>query len=114
MKKPKLEEFMVLANIEGEQGVLIEHSGSESYPWWICYGDSGQVFNESESDRDYQNISKVYKSKRNWHEKYDALKFMRDGSLSEYECVYDKDKKDVKVIDTIEKNSKNVKLRLNT
>jgi len=101
VKKPKLEEFMILENSKGEQGVLIEHD-SESYPWWICYGNSGQVFSESEDDEDYQNISKIYKSIRNGHIKYDALRFMKDGSTLEYNCVYDKNKVEEKVVDEIE------------
>jgi len=112
MKKPKLEEFMILENSEGEQGVLIEHEGSETYPWWICYGNGGQVFAESEGDKDYQNISKLYKSIRNGHVKYDALKFMRDGSLIEYDCVYDKNEVEVIIVDEIEEKFKKCQVEI--
>jgi len=90
--KPKLEEFMVFTDKDGAMGVIIKntHTDSDTYPWWKCYKDKtyGQIFNEQE--KHYDNIDKLYKIKYDYYNKYFyALKFMNDGDLDSYNCVYE-------------------------
>jgi len=89
--KPELEEFMVFVDKNGAMGVIIKntYTDSDTYPWWKCYKDKtyGQVFNEQE--KHYDNIDKLYKVKYNYYNEYFyALKFMNNGDLDSYNCVY--------------------------
>lgn len=86
--KPQLEEFMIFEDKNGEMGVIIK-SDDNYHKWWKCYRESqgGQVFNENDSN--YKKIIKLYKVE-GWSDKYfKALKFMDNGDLCGYECVYD-------------------------
>ena len=90
--KPELEEFMVFVDKNGAMGVIIKntYTDSDTYPWWKCYKDKtyGQVFNEQE--KHYDNIDKLYKVKYNYYNEYFyALKFMNNGDLDSYNCVYE-------------------------
>ena len=90
--KPELEEFMVFVDKNGAMGVIIKntYTDSDTYPWWKCYKDKtyGQVFNEQE--KHYDNIDKLYKIKYNYYNEYFyALKFMNNGDLDSYNCVYE-------------------------
>jgi len=88
MNKPKLEEFMVFENKNGEMGVIIKRD-SDNCPWWKCYKDedSGQIFDEH--DERYNYIKKLYKVKYGYDKRFNALKFMKTGSIYNYNCVYE-------------------------
>jgi len=69
--KPKLEEFMIFEDKSGEMGVIL-NSCHEDFTWWKCYKnihDIGQVFNEDDE--------------------FHALKFMENGNLENYNCIYE-------------------------
>ena len=89
--KPRLEEFMVFEDKSGEMGVIIKNTyiNSDECPWWKCYQneDIGQVFNEE--DKHFGNIKKLYKVKYKYSECFCALKFMNNGNLDSYNCVYE-------------------------
>ena len=89
INKPKLEEFMVFEDKDGRMGVIIKND-SDEYPWWKCYKDKtyGQVFNKQE--KHYDNIFRLYKVKQyGYNEYFCALKFMNNGDLDSYNCVYE-------------------------
>jgi hypothetical protein len=89
--KPQIEEFMVFEDENGKTGVIIE-SNSEYFSWWKCYKSNdkgGQVF--SFNDNNFYKINKLYKTNRDKY--FYALKFMANGDLSDYKCVYDATKK---------------------
>jgi len=87
--KPKLEEFMIFEDKSGEMGVIL-NSCHEDFTWWKCYKnihDIGQVFNED--DEYYADIVKIYKLKYGYNCKFHALKFMENGNLENYNCIYE-------------------------
>ena len=87
--KPKLEEFMVFSDKDGKMGVIIKND-SDNYPWWKCYRNEsyGQVF--SKQEKHYDNIFRLYKVKKyEYNEYFCALKFMNNGNLDSYNCVYE-------------------------
>lgn len=87
--KPQLEEFMVFEDENHEMGVIIKCNPG----WWKCYRKfGGHVFNELSNDKAYNSIIKLYKTKNDGYIHFGALKFMLDGDLSRYYCVYDKEK----------------------
>jgi len=87
--KPKLKEFMIFEDKSGEMGVIL-NSCHEDFTWWKCYKnihDIGQVFNED--DEYYADIVKIYKLKYGYNCKFHALKFMENGNLENYNCIYE-------------------------
>ena len=72
----------------GKMGVIIKNY-SDDNPWWKCYQNEniGQVFNEE--DIHFKNIERLYKVKQNYDKVFNALKFMKSGSLHNYNCVYE-------------------------
>lgn len=93
--KPQLEEFMVFENNDGKMGVIIK--SNDRYEWWKCYkdGSGGQVFNEN--DEHYNRIVKLYKTENERDKHFYALKFMNDGNINKYKCVYDKSKEPITI-----------------
>ena len=85
----QLEEFMVFEDEDGKTGIIVKHD-SDNCPWWKCYkqGTGGQVFNEN--DGYFNKIIKLYKVNEDHYECYAALKYMLNGDLKKYDCVYDK------------------------
>jgi len=88
MNKLQLEEFMVFEDKDGEMGVIIK-SDSDGLPWWKRYqnGITGQVFEEQ--DKHYNNIAKLFKVKYGHDKQFCALKFMYNGGIRNYNCVYE-------------------------
>lgn len=91
MNKPQLEEFMVFEDKNGKMGIILKNN-SLNHPWWKCYKDvnsGGQVF--SEGSEFHNSIVKLYKvpleDKHSTH--FRVLKFMVDGNLDYFECIYD-------------------------
>jgi len=86
--KPQLEDFMVFKDKNGDRGVIIKND-SDDCLWWKCIKDSiiGQRFNEQ--GEHYNNIVKLYKVKYGYDKYFCALKFMNNGKLDKYDCVYE-------------------------
>lgn len=86
----QLEEFMVFQDASGKTGVIIKGC---HYSWWKCFREfGGQVFDEK--DNHFNEIVKLYKVKdveKQENIYFRALKFMFDGALNDWECVYDKE-----------------------
>lgn len=98
----KIEEFMVFENDDNNTGVIIK-SDNEFFDWWKCFRKTGgQLFSEDNCSV-HRNIIKLFKCNNLGSEKYYALKYMLDGDLSRYDCVYDKNKKEseIKPVNTI-------------
>lgn len=129
----KLEEFMVFEDEEGKSGIIIKNDSDSHCPWWKCYkqGTGGQIFNKN--DEYFNKIKKLYKIKDDHYVHYYALKFMINGDLSKYDCIYNKDIakeieplniiinatinpesiKDIeKIIDELQEKLKNIKINL--
>jgi len=91
--KPKIEEYMVFEDINGEMGVILKSDYSDNNPWWKCYKDSmgGDIFKQNSNDQIYNKIVKLFKSNeiKNENKIFDALKFMNNGNLKNYNCVYE-------------------------
>ena len=89
MNKPQLEEFMVFEDRNGEMGVIIK-SNSEKYKWKKCYNnlDVGQIFNENYDNKIYNQIVKLYIVEDKGSRIFGALRFMNNGGLHRYKCIY--------------------------
>jgi len=90
MNKPQLEEFMVFEDRNGEMGIIIK-SNSEKYKWKKCYNnlDVGQIFSEDCDNKIYNQIIKLYVIKDEKSRIFGALRFMNNGGLHRYKCVYE-------------------------
>ena len=90
MSKPKLEEFMVFEDKNGEMGVIIK-SNSEKYKWKKCYNnlDVGQIFSEDCDNKIYNQIIKLYIIEDERNKIFGALRFMNNGGIHRYKCVYE-------------------------
>lgn len=97
MEMPKIEEYMLFEDDNGEMGVIIKTNYTYEN-WWKVYKKSngGQVFGEGDSN--YKNINKLFKVTDEDRMQFYALKFMSNGNMNEHTCVYDKSKIEEPVI----------------